>query len=77
MGTARANQLRKGSGADAAAEEGIGPWKLGMLSAVLYLWDIMWWAKAPDFKDGWEIQVSVCCAVCSMHRYVVSCPLVA
>ena len=34
--------LRRGKEADKSAEEGISPWKIGMLAACLLLWDIMW-----------------------------------
>ena len=104
MFNTRANQLRKGADADAAAEEGmpayymyttcmyecclvcipsqpveyhrscdtcvlpvandimhhitgIGPWKLGMLSACLFLWDIMWQVEVPSFQEEWRIKV--------------------
>ena len=38
----RGEQLRVGQDADAAAEEGIGPWKIGMRSACIYCWDVLW-----------------------------------
>ena len=36
---------------------GIGPWKLGMLAACLYLWDLMWGDQSPAFKEDWLIKV--------------------
>ena len=35
---------------------GISPWKIGMLAANLYLWDIMW-AKIepPAFREDWKV----------------------
>ena len=38
----RGKQLRRYKSADKSAEEGIAPWKIGMLAACLYLWDVMW-----------------------------------
>ena len=38
----RGEQLRSGHDADASAEKGISPWKIGMLSACLYMWDVLW-----------------------------------
>ena len=38
----RGHSLRRGKEADKSAEEGIAPWKIGMLAACLLLWDIMW-----------------------------------
>ena len=124
MFNTRANQLRKGADADAAAEECmpvyclyntcmhecdplcipshpdeyhcscdtsallvvtcimhhtacIGPWKLGMLSACLFLWDILWQVEAPSFQEQWQIKVchhityiNVVPAVCALG---VSC----
>ena len=37
----RGHALRRGKEADKSAEEGIAPWKIGMLAACLLLWDIM------------------------------------
>ena len=36
--------------ADGAAEWGTSPWKLGMLSASLLLWDVMWGEGVPEWK---------------------------
>ena len=38
----RGASLRKGANADKSAEEGISPWKIGMLAACLLLWDLAW-----------------------------------
>ena len=35
---------------------GIGPWKVAMLSAVLVLWDVMWWAEIPMNQQDWIIK---------------------
>ena len=42
MFNTRGDAHRRGRCADKAAEEGIAPWKIGMLAACLCLWDTMW-----------------------------------
>ena len=42
----RGDHHRRGRCADKAAEEGIAPWKIGMLAACLCLWDTMWSVRA-------------------------------
>ena len=37
---------------------GIGPWKLAMLSACLYLWDIAWGVEKPAFQEEWLVKVT-------------------
>jgi hypothetical protein len=37
--------------ADTSAENGVGPWKLGMLSAALLLWDILWSVVVVEFRE--------------------------
>ena len=37
---------------------GIGPWKLAMLSACLFLWDIMWKVVEPCHEGEWVIEVA-------------------
>ena len=46
---------------------GIGPWKVAMLSAVLMLWDIMWWAQVPMNSQDWIIKV---CGSLTYHMFV-------
>ena len=36
---------------------GIGPWKLAMLAACLYLWDIAWGVEKPAFQEEWRVKV--------------------
>jgi len=36
------------------AEYGIAPWKLGMLSALLLLWDVLWGTIVPDYNESNE-----------------------
>ena len=36
---------------------GIGPWKLAMLSACLFLWDVMWKQNKPCHAGEWKIAV--------------------
>ena len=36
---------------------GTGPWKLAMLAACLYLWDIAWGVEKPSFKEDWLVKV--------------------
>ena len=49
---------RDSDDADAGAEWGIAPWKLGMLSASLLLWDILWGVVKPLYKEApWEVQL--------------------
>ena len=38
----RGAALRRGMEADKSADEGISPWKIGMLAGCLLMWDIMW-----------------------------------
>ena len=45
----RVKVARDASDADGAAEWGTSPWKLGMLSASLLLWDVMWGVGVPDW----------------------------
>ena len=61
-------------GTSISCTTGIGPWKLAMLSACLFLWDIMWKQSTPSFDAEWLIQaactvtfyasVAVCSDVC-------------
>ena len=56
----KVKQARDANDADAGAEWGIAPWKLGQLSAALLLWDIMWGAKTPTPKfkeEPWEVEL--------------------
>ena len=43
-----------------------------MLSACLYLWDIMWKREAPAFKEEWLIKVT-CNVAHHMLDYVCVC----
>ena len=57
----KVKRARDQNDADGGAEHGIGPWKLGMLAACLFLSDIMWGdtgpAIGPVVKElEWEIQ---------------------
>lgn len=53
----RVKVARDACDADSAAEFGTSPWKLGMIAASLYLWDIMWGAIVPPFKETpWVLQ---------------------
>ena len=36
---------------------GIGPWKLAMLAACLFLWDIAWDVEKPAFQEDWLVKV--------------------
>ena len=57
----RGYSLRRGKEADKSAEEGISPWKIGMLAACLLLWDIMW-------KVCFAInRFCACHVLCSLH----------
>ena len=41
---------------DAGAEYGASPWKLGMFSACLLLWDVLWGVIIPNFlEQQWEV----------------------
>ena len=42
--------------ADGGAENGIGPWKLGMLACALLLWDILWKIIVPANNEKWTIK---------------------
>ena len=46
MFNTRGDAHRRGRSADKAAEEGIAPWKIGMLAACLCMWDTMWGVRA-------------------------------
>ena len=46
MFNTRGDAHRRGRCADKAAEEGIAPWKIGMLAACLCMWDTMWGVRA-------------------------------
>ena len=46
---------------------GIGPWKVAMLSAVLMLWDVMWWAHVPMNSQDWIIKV---CGALTYHMFM-------
>ena len=36
---------------------GISPWKIGMLAANLFLWDIMWKRiQVPSYQEEWQVQ---------------------
>jgi hypothetical protein len=49
-------QARDDFDADSGAENGIGPWKVGMIATLLLLWDILWGVVVPAFKEeGWQI----------------------
>ena len=52
MYNVKVKQARDSDDADAGAEWGIAPWKLGMLSASLLLWDILWRIIKPMFMEA-------------------------
>ena len=50
---------RDGNDADAGAEWGIAPWKLGQLSACLLMWDMLWGTQVHLYDEQqWTVQVS-------------------
>lgn len=52
----KVKQSRDAHDADAGAEYGIAPWKLGQLAACLLMWDILWGVVTPMYKEEqWEI----------------------
>ena len=54
---------------------GIGPWKLGMLAACLFLWDVMWGSFTPAFKEAWKIEVIAIVAprmhICIIRQHTI------
>ena len=38
----RGKYFRRSKCADKSADEGISPWKIGMMAACLLIWDVMW-----------------------------------
>ena len=58
MFNVRCAHFRTSASPDDASEEGIMPWKLGMLAACLYLWDVMIGVCKPSFKEGWVVEVA-------------------
>ena len=54
----KVKQARDKMDADAGAEFGIAPWKLGQLAACLLMWDILWGTKVYAFREEkWEVEV--------------------
>ena len=50
-------KARDSCDADAGAEYGISPWKLGMLAGSFFLWDVLWLVVTPAFREeDWVIQ---------------------
>ena len=58
MFSIRGSLMRTSKNASEGAEEGISPWKLGMLAACLLLWDVMWRRVAPYCREKWTVQVA-------------------
>ena len=58
MFSIRGAQQRTSKNAAEGAEEGISPWKLGMLAACLLLWDVMWRRVIPYCRETWTVQVA-------------------
>ena len=58
MFSIRGSQPRTSKNAAEGAEEGISPWKLGMLAACLLLWDVMWRRVIPYCREAWTVQVA-------------------
>ena len=58
-GNARTEAARDSGDADAGAEWGAAPWKLGMLAAALFMWDVMWGTERPLYREvDWTISSS-------------------
>ena len=36
---------------------GTGPWKLAMIAACHYIWDIAWGVEKPSFQEEWLVRV--------------------
>ena len=77
MYNVKVKTARDSDDADAGAEWGIAPWKLGMLSASLLLWDILWGATKPLYKEApWEVQLYTCIFMCNyiyIYIYIHIC----
>ena len=43
----RGKHFRRSKSADKSADEGISPWKIGMMAACLLIWDVMWDVRLP------------------------------
>ncbi|CAK0867749.1 unnamed protein product, partial [Prorocentrum cordatum] len=57
----KVKQNRDKNNSSAAAESGAAPWKLGMLSAMIFLWDMMW--RDGEARDGGTGQAAEAAAV--------------
>ena len=69
MFSIRVSLIRTSKNAAEGAEEGISPWKLGMLAACLLLWDVMWHRVLPCHREGWTVQVAT--HHCDLYPIVV------
>eukprot|EP00972_Heterocapsa_arctica_P028488 4190943-Heterocapsa_arctica.AAC.1 len=57
MYNVKVKQARDSNDSDSGAEWGIAPWKLGMLAASLFLWDILWGTHIPHFQEQqWVVE---------------------
>ena len=55
----KVKQARDDGDVDQGAELGAAPWKLGMLSASLLMWDILWGDVTPHYREEtWLVEIS-------------------
>ena len=71
MFSIRGSLMRTSKNATEGAEEGISPWKLGMLAACLLLWDVMWKRVSPYNSQAWTVQVDP--NHCDLYPSVANC----
>ena len=73
MHNMRGASLRKGANADKSAEEGISPWKIGMLSACLLLWDLGWKVRPHAVAMSCDAPVYDRMSLCTGLNVMIIC----
>ena len=68
----RGKHFRRSKSADKSADEGISPWKIGMMAACLLIWDVMWEVRmSHHYTCMWFLSLMCCQHMHTPVRYTV------
>ena len=68
----RGKHFRRSKSADKSADEGISPWKIGMMAACLLIWDVMWEVRlSHHYTCLWLLSLMCCQHMHTPVRYTV------
>ena len=64
----RGKHYRRSKSADKSADEGISPWKIGMMAACLLIWDVMWDVRLSHHYTCLWLLSLMCCQHMHTHN---------